>query len=61
LLAKNGDGDVGVDGYVSHISTFALKDKQTGVQREGGTSLTVISASWKDGKRVMVDLTEIMV
>jgi len=60
LLADNGDGDVGVDGCVSHISTFASKDKETGAPKGESTSLTVISAAWKDGKRIMIDLTEVV-
>ena len=60
LLANNGDGGVGVDGSVSHISTFAMKDKQTGVQKAEGTGLSIITVAWKDGKRIMTDLTEVM-
>jgi hypothetical protein len=59
LLAMNGDGDIGVDGSVSHVSTFALVDKKTGVKVES-TSVSIISTGWKDGKRVVKELTEVM-
>jgi hypothetical protein len=61
LLAINGDSDVGVDGSVSHISTFAFTDKQTGSKRAESTSVTVITAAWKNGQRVVTDLTEMLI
>ena len=59
LIATNGNADVGVEGTVSHISTFIVKDKKTGTQ-EVETSQTIITAAWTDGKRIMTELTEVM-
>lgn len=61
LLVANGDSGVGVDGSVSHVSTFASTDKKTGSKQVESTSVTVITAGWKDGKRVVTDLTEMLV
>lgn len=60
LFAKNGDAEIGVEGTVSHISTFTSKDKETGAQKDEKTSQTIITAAWKDGKRVMTELTEVI-
>ena len=61
LLAINGDSDVGVDGSVSHISTFAFTDKQTGSKKVESTSVTVIVVAWKNGKTIVTDLTEMLI
>jgi hypothetical protein len=59
LSSINGNGGAGVDGSVSHISTFATVDKKTGTAVES-TSVTIISTSWRDGKRLVTELTEIL-
>lgn len=61
LLAIEGDSEVGIDGSVSHISTFAFTDKQTGLKKAESTSVTVITAAWKNGKRIVTDLTEMLI
>jgi hypothetical protein len=59
LVAANGDADIGIEGTVAHISTFAVKNKETGAEKME-TSQTIITAAWKDGKRIMTELTEVM-
>lgn len=46
------------DTSVAHISTFVLKDKETGVE-QANTSVTICTVAWKDGKRILTDLSEL--
>jgi hypothetical protein len=43
---------------VAHISTFILKDKETGVEK-ADTSVTISTVAWKDGKRILTELSEL--
>ncbi|OJJ76696.1 hypothetical protein ASPBRDRAFT_204260 [Aspergillus brasiliensis CBS 101740] len=50
--ARNGGGSV------AHISTFTVKDKQTGsVKRESTVTLATVGSV--DGKRMLLELTEV--
>lgn len=59
LLSSREDPDVNAgEGSVAHISSFILKDKQGGHERQEAT-VTLATVKTVDGKRVLSELTEV--
>jgi hypothetical protein len=61
LLAIHGDSDVSVNRSISYISTFSFTDKQTRSKKAKSTSTTIITTAWKNRKRVVIGLTEMLI
>lgn len=61
-LISNADREeqasAGAGGSVAHLSSFILKDKQTGLEKKEST-VTLATVDLVDGRRVLKELTEV--
>ncbi|KAJ5371986.1 hypothetical protein N7517_003992 [Penicillium concentricum] len=58
LSSCEGQDSPGAGGSVAHISSFVLKDRQTGLERKEST-VTLATVGLTNGKRILVELTEV--
>ena len=58
IASRDEQASAGAGGSVAHLSSFILKDRQTGLEKKEST-VTLATVDIVDGRRILKELTEV--